>query len=62
MFTFIDNYDVQETRRIAKAEGKADERKAIAKKLLEIGIPIEQVCKATGLSRKAVEQLRGEVC
>ena len=63
MFTHIDNYSVQETRREAKAEGKAEgkaeERIAIAKKLLEIGVPIEKVCKATGLTRKAVEQLRG---
>ena len=54
MFTHIDNYSVQETRR----EAKAEERVAIAKKLLEIGVSVVQVCAATGLSREEVEKLR----
>ena len=52
MFTFIDNYDVQETRRIAVA--------AVAKKLLKYGDSVEKVSKVIGLSKskEEVEQLR----
>ena len=54
MFTFIDNYDVQETKRVAVAE----ERIAVAKNLLEYGDSVEKVSKVTGLSKEEVERLR----
>ena len=40
-----------------KAEGKAEEKREIAKKLKAIGISIEQIKQATGLSSKDIEQL-----
>ena len=48
-----------------KAEGEKDgikqgannEKKSIAKNLLNIGIPIKDVIKATGLSRKQIKSL-----
>lgn len=39
------------------AEGKAEEKREIAKKLKAIGIPIEQIKQATGLSSEDIEQL-----
>ena len=69
MFTHIDNYSVQDTRREAKAEGMAEgvavgkaEGKAegmidVAKKLLKLNRPIEEIVEVTGLSRKEVEKL-----
>ena len=62
MFAMIEQYDVQETRRSAKAEGHAegreDERIIIAKRLLKMDIPMENIVLATGLTRKEVEALR----
>ena len=58
MFTWIENYDVQETRRIAGAEAREDERLNIARRLLKLGIPIESIILATGLTREEVESLR----
>ena len=40
-----------------KAEGKAEEKREIAKKLKAIGISIEQIKQATGVSSKDIEQL-----
>lgn len=40
-----------------KAEGKAEEKREIAKKLKAIGISIEQIKQATGLSSEDIEQL-----
>ena len=40
-----------------KAEGKAEEKREIAKKLKAIGIAIEQIKQATGLSSEDIEQL-----
>lgn len=39
------------------AEGKAEEKREIAKKLKAIGISIEQIKQATGLSSEDIEQL-----
>jgi hypothetical protein len=53
----IENYDVQETRRIAKAEGEAERTIELAKKLLAVGDSIDKVIMVTGLSRDEVEKL-----
>ena len=62
MFDFIDNYDVQETRRIARAEGMAEgeiERtRHIARKLLAAGVPMDIIIASTGLTNAEIEQLR----
>ena len=38
-------------------QGASNEKKSIAKNLLNIGIPIKDVIKATGLSRKQIKSL-----
>ncbi|MBR0174461.1 MAG: hypothetical protein IJQ22_03005 [Bacteroidales bacterium] len=40
-----------------RAEGEAAKAKAIAKKLLAMGLPIEQVAEGTGLSMEKVKTL-----
>jgi predicted transposase/invertase (TIGR01784 family) len=65
MFSFIDGYDVQETRRVSRAEGKAEGEKKgkragkreDARGMKTEGISIETIAKITGLSVKAVEKL-----
>ena len=65
MFSLIEHYDVQETRRIAKAEGiaegiaegRGDERIAIAKRSLEKRMSIEDIVSITGLTYEEVEDL-----
>ena len=42
----------------ARREGETAKAFAIAKKLLEIGLPIDQIVSATGLTREEVESLR----
>jgi predicted transposase/invertase (TIGR01784 family) len=63
MFAFFDNYDVQETRRVARAEGRAEGANAmavdIAKNMLRINRPLDEIIKVTGLPREEVESLRG---
>ena len=39
------------------AEGRIEEKKDTAKKLLEMDIPIEQIIKATGLTKEEIEKL-----
>ena len=41
-----------------RAEGKAEERREIALRLLQDGLPVEQVARGTGLSVEEVMQLR----
>ena len=53
MFTWIENYDVQETRRATREE----ERISIARRLLVIGLSIESIVLATGLTQEEVEGL-----
>ena len=40
------------------SEGRAQEKQDIAKKLLAMGLPVEQVAEGTGLSVKEVEALK----
>jgi hypothetical protein len=47
--------------RIAVAEGKADERLAIAKKLLTRNRPIDEIMEDTGLTRAEIEKLATEI-
>ena len=54
MFTHIDNYSVQETRREAAKENSI----SIARKLLKKNRPIDEIVEVTGLTRKEVEKLR----
>jgi predicted transposase/invertase (TIGR01784 family) len=69
MFSFIDGYDVQETRRVSRAEGKREGKLAgirvgekkgkrdDARGMKAEGISIETIAKITGLSVKAIEKL-----
>ena len=58
MFDHIKNYSVIETRREARAEGKAEGMIEVARNLLKSGDSVEKICKVAGLSRKEVESLR----
>ena len=40
-----------------KAEGRKDREKEIAKKMKEMQIPLEQIEKATGLTKEEIEKL-----
>ena len=42
------------------AEGKTEERLEIAKKMLEMGLSVEQITEATGLSEEDVLKLKSE--
>ena len=42
----------------AKSEGRTEERIEIAKKLLGINLPLDQITIATGLTYKEIESLR----
>jgi len=53
MFAWADKYDVQETRRIARAEQAI----AIAKNLLKENMPIDKIAEVTGLSIEEIERL-----
>ena len=69
LFAWADNYDVQETRRIARTEGLAEGRAegraegeivralTIAKNLLSMNLPLDQIAAATGLTLKELERL-----
>jgi len=57
MFAWTENYDVQETRRIAKEEGEERGIKIVAKNLLQMGEDIMKVIKATGLSEDEILKL-----
>jgi hypothetical protein len=65
MFSFIDGYDVQETRRVSEKKGKlagmrAGEKKGkreVARKLKGEGLDVDLIAKATGLTNKAIEKL-----
>ena len=39
-------------------EGKMSEKKDIAKKMLEIGMDVEQIMKITDLSKEEIEKLK----
>ena len=43
-----------------KEEGKTEERLEIAKKMLEMGLSVEQITEATGLSEEDVLKLKSE--
>ena len=57
MFTFIEGYDVQETRKKAHAEGKAEGIAEIAKNLIRLGYPINGIVEITGLAHKEINEL-----
>ena len=44
-------------RKEGRKEGAKDEKKSIAKNLLKIGMPIKDIMKATGLSKKQITTL-----
>ena len=66
MFAWADKYDVQETRRIARAEGLAEGRSegerdkalTVAKKMLNRDETIDKIVEFTGLTVAEVEALR----
>ena len=43
-----------------KEEGKTEERLEIAKKMLKMGLSVEQITEATGLSEEEVLKLKSE--
>jgi len=50
----------KEGREEGLAEGKTEERLEIAKKMLEMGLSVEQITEATGLSEEDVLKLKSE--
>ena len=50
----------EEGREEGLAEGKTEERLEIAKKMLEMGLSVEQITEATGLSEEEVLKLKSE--
>ena len=50
----------KEGREEGLAEGKTEERLEIAKKMLEMGLSVEQITEATGLSEEKVLKLKSE--
>lgn len=54
----IENYSVQETRRVARAEGKAEGKAEVALSMLKLNMPIEEIIKITGLSFEELERLQ----
>ena len=48
---------IQKGRAEGLAEGMKQERYEIARKLLEVGIPLESIMQATGLSKDEIKQL-----
>ena len=49
----------QEAREEGRKEGADEQKKAIAKKLLNKGMEIETIVEVTGLSEEAITQLEG---
>jgi predicted transposase/invertase (TIGR01784 family) len=50
-------YAVEQAAEKAEAKGKAEGKIETAKNLLAMGLPIEQIVRATGLSLKEVQHL-----
>jgi predicted transposase/invertase (TIGR01784 family) len=61
MFSFIDGYDVQKTRRTSKAEGKAEGKiegkSEVARSMKEKGFSIEDISEIAGLSVSEIKKL-----
>ena len=57
MFKKARDYGREEGIDIGKNEGKKEERILIAKELLKIGIPLEKITIATGLSKEELKKL-----
>jgi predicted transposase/invertase (TIGR01784 family) len=61
MFEGYSGYDVQETRRVARAEGlaegRAEGRLVTAKNLKGMDLPVDVIAKATGLSVEEIDEL-----
>jgi hypothetical protein len=53
MFDWIEGYDVQETRRVAKREGKIEDARGMKKE----NIPIAIIAKITGLPKSEIKKL-----
>ena len=52
--------EINHAKEVGKIEGKIEEKKETAKKLLEQGVDIEIVIKATGLSREEIKEIIAE--
>ena len=50
----------REAKAEGKAEGKAKEKTATAKRLLSMGLSVEDIAKATSLSVEQVEAIKAE--
>ena len=48
-------------RNIGRQEGRLEEKLEIARNLLKINLPLEQIVTATGLTREEVERLHPEI-
>ncbi len=57
--TYRDNYAIIQTeRREGRAEGRREGIEMIATNLISMGMPFEEISKATGLTRAQVNELR----
>ena len=50
--------DMNSAIHYGREEGKTSEKKSIAKKMLEIGMDVEQIMKITDLSKEEIEKLK----
>lgn len=60
-----DEYSIKQTafndgKREGKEVGKREEKYAIARELLKIGLPIKQIAATTGLKEEKIEELSGK--
>ena len=53
----VHKMEINSARSDGRKEGAKDEKKSIAKNLLKIGMPIKDIMKATGLSKKQITTL-----
>lgn len=59
---FLENPEGEETKRMAEKEKEIKEainkeKREIAKKMLQKGMPLENIAEITGLSKEIIEQL-----
>ncbi len=52
---------IEEAFKNKKAEGRAEEKKALVKNLLLVGVEIEKIVKASGLNKEDVEKIQREI-
>jgi predicted transposase/invertase (TIGR01784 family) len=53
-------WDIASRERGAKEEGREEAQRAIARNLLKLDLPLENIAQATGLSLAEIQQLQAE--